>query len=81
MPQANSNINSIDTLSSRLDMALSLLVCLSNTYEGEENGFSVPHYHAYNVVWGAVECLQLAQAAFCNLLDRQDPSVCPVRCA
>jgi hypothetical protein len=56
-----------------------MLVCIANTYEDEENGFTVPNRHLYNVIWAATENLSEAQDAFNDLLDERNAAAVPMR--
>lgn len=69
---SDTKVNAIDLLNSKLDQALSMLICAAHAYEDEENGFIVPDRHLYNTIWAATENLREAQKAFNELFDERN---------
>ena len=65
-------LDPLDVLNSRLDQALSVLICLANTYEDAESGFTLPNGHLYNVIWSVQDQLTDAQAALSAIFEERE---------
>lgn len=71
MSRPENKLHPLDVLNSRLDQALSILVCVANTYDGD-NGFMIPDTHLANVIWAVNDQLQECRDAFNELLDERN---------